>query len=145
MIKLILSISILLTTNAFQGGWVLKQGSIDQSDSHQLVFEKFDPQVHSSFHEVYHFERDGSFALSVHNPQNLGFCGNGMLSINSGKWTLEGGRLRLNIEGSRLAMYSWTLNRLFRVQADGNQLILTPIGEGSFKKVNPYLEIPIKE
>ncbi len=87
-------------------GWILKKGWFDKP---VIELERLDTNKHKSFGTKFSFELanvvgaynvfERRFSINIYNPDRLGMCGNGMLYVDKGEWTLKDKQLTLDLKG----------------------------------------------
>jgi hypothetical protein len=86
--------------------WLLKNGWLDKTT---IELERLDTTKHTSFGTLFYFNVvnpigvynvfEHHFSISIYNPQKLGMCGNGMLYIDKGEWSIKGRELTIDVKG----------------------------------------------
>lgn len=99
------------------GEWVLTGGKSITEES--FMFEKFNKTKHKTISEIFTFTKDGKVTYRLYNPEPLGMCGNGMLYLKSGTWSIKDDVVNLELEGGRIAESTFSIKGKYKVTMTG--------------------------
>jgi hypothetical protein len=123
--------------NPFEGKkYILEEGFFN-ADS--MVFVEGSLDKRGGIFDRFTFLSKGTLKHEIYNPSKVGFCGNGLLYMDTAVFKLNGNKMNIQAHGGYWTMSAFHFDIDYTWKMRGNKLILTKAKENYYEVDDPYL------